>query len=72
MILCSFMETFIDVFIYRLPVQIFYNEESPIVCTIQPSGAVFRGVFERQFRKLFVHYEMGYNSKNIRAGVKSF
>ena len=36
------------------------------------AGVVFRGVFEGQLRKLFVHYEMGYNSKNIRAPIKSF
>ena len=35
--------------------EIFYNEESSILCTIQPSGVVFRGVLERQLRKLFVH-----------------
>ena len=28
--------------------QIFYNEWSSILCTIQPSGAVFGGVLERQ------------------------
>ena len=26
--------------------EIFYNEESSILCTIQPSGVVFRGVLE--------------------------
>ena len=36
------------------------------------SGAVFRGVFERQLRKLFVHQGMGYNSENIRAAVQVF
>ena len=36
------------------------------------SGVVFRGVFGRQLRKLFVHQEMSYNSKNIRAAVKIF
>ena len=35
--------------------EIFCNEESSIFCTIQPSGVVFRGVLERQLRKLFVH-----------------
>ena len=35
--------------------EIFYNEESSILCTIQPSGVGFRGVLERQLRKLFVH-----------------
>ena len=39
---------------------------------IQPSGVVFRGMLEHQLRKLFVHYEMGYKSKNIRAAVKIF
>ena len=64
-ILCTFMETFIGVFIYCFPVkkktgnliylieiwlllqfiwlEIFCNEESSILCTIQPSG-VFLGV----------------------------
>ena len=50
----------------------FYNEQSSILCTIPPSGVVFRSLLERQSRKLFVHYEMGYNSKNIRAAVKTF
>ena len=36
------------------------------------SGVLFRGVFECQLRKLFVHYEMGYNSKSIRATAKNF
>ena len=36
------------------------------------SGAVFRGVFEHQLRKLFVHQGMGYNSENIRAAVQVF
>ena len=31
--------------------EIFYNEQSLILCTIQPSGVVFGGVFERQSRK---------------------
>ena len=35
--------------------EIFYNEESSILCTIQPSEVVFRGVLEHQLRKLFVH-----------------
>ena len=35
--------------------EIFYSEESLIVCTIQPSGVVFRGMPVRQLRKLFVH-----------------
>ena len=30
-------------------------EESSILCTIQLSGTVFRGVPERQLRKLFFH-----------------
>ena len=49
---------------------IFYNEESSILCTIHPS--VFRGVLERQLRKLFAHLEMVYNSKSIRTAVKFF
>ena len=36
------------------------------------SGGVFRGVFERQLGKLFIHQEMGYNSENIRAAVQVF
>ena len=36
------------------------------LCTIQPSGVVFGGALESQSRKLFVHQEMGYNSKNIK------
>ena len=36
------------------------------------SGLVFRGVFERQLRKLFVHQEMGYSAENIRATVQVF
>ena len=51
---------------------IFYREESSIRCTIQPSGVVFGGVLEPQPRKLFVSQEMGYNSKNIGAAVKTF
>ena len=31
--------------------EIFYNEESSVLCTIQPSVVVFRGVFECQLRK---------------------
>ena len=34
--------------------KIFYNEEPSILCTIQPLGIAFRGVLERQLRKLFV------------------
>ena len=52
--------------------EIFCNEESSILCTIQPSGVVFRGVLERQLRKLFVHQGMDYKSKNITAAVKIF
>ena len=85
MILCTFMETFIGVFIYFLRyrieiwlllqiiwLEIFCNEESSILCTIQPSWVVFKGVLERQSRKVFVHYEMGYKSKNITMAVKCF
>ena len=49
--------------------EIFYNEESSILCTIQPSEVVFRVVPERQLSKLSVHYELGYKSKNITAAV---
>ena len=35
--------------------EIFYNEESSVLCTIQSSGVVLRGVLEHQLRKLFVH-----------------
>ena len=35
--------------------EIFYNEKSSILSTIQPSGVVFRGVLERQSTNLFVH-----------------
>ena len=35
--------------------EIFYNEQFSILYTIQPSGVVFRGLLERQLRKLFVH-----------------
>ena len=33
----------------------FYNEEPSILCTIQLSGVVFRRVLNRHSRKLFVH-----------------
>ena len=39
----------------RIWLEIFYNEESSLLCTIQPSGVIFRGVLERKSRKLFVH-----------------
>ena len=35
--------------------EILYNEESSLICTIQSSGVVFRGMLELQLRKLFVH-----------------
>ena len=35
--------------------EIFCNEEPSILCNIPPLGVVFRGVIERQLRKLFVH-----------------
>ena len=38
--------------------EIFYNEESLILCFIQLSEVVFRGLLERQSRKLFVDKEM--------------
>ena len=41
--------------LHFISLDIFYNEESSILCTIQPSGVVFRGVLEHQLRKLFVH-----------------
>ena len=47
--------TEIWLFIQFIWLEIFCNEESSILCTIQPSGVVFRGVLERQLRKLFVH-----------------
>ena len=43
-----------------------------MLCTIQPSGVVFEGVLERKAKKLFVHQEMGNNSKNKREVVKTF
>ena len=57
---------FFNLFVY----EIFYNEESLVVCFIQVPGVVFRGVLERQLRKLFDHKEIGYVSKNIKAAVK--
>ena len=76
-ILCTFMETFIGIFIYWFPIQkkknkktgnliyrieiwllllftwleISYVDESSILCTIQLSGVVFRGVLEHQLRR---------------------
>ena len=35
-----------------IQLEIFYNGESSIRCTIEPSGVVFGGVLERQSRKL--------------------
>ena len=35
--------------------EIFYNEEPSIICTIQSSGVVSRDVPERQLRKILVH-----------------
>ena len=58
--------------LHFLWLEIFCNEESSIFCTIQPSGVVFRDLFEPQLRKSFVHQEIGYNSKSIRAVVKNF
>ena len=49
--------------------EIFYNEESSLLCTIQPSEVVFGGVPERQLRKLSVHCELDYKSKNITGAV---
>ena len=51
---------------------VFYKEESSILCTIQPSGVLFGGVLERQSRELFVYYEKGYNFENVRVAVKTF
>ena len=52
--------------------EVFYNQESSILCVIQLLGVVFRGVLERQLRKLFVHWEMGCKSKNITVAIKIF
>ena len=60
------------IFFQIIQLEIFYNEESSILRIIQPSGVVFGGELECQSRKLFVHKEMGYNSKNIRVTVKTF
>ena len=51
-------------FLYRIEIwlylkviwlEIFYNKESSITCTVQLSGVVFRGVLECQLRKIYVH-----------------
>ena len=42
-------------FLQFICLEIFYNEDSSVLCTIQPSGVVFRDVLERQLKKLFVH-----------------
>ena len=47
-----------------------YNEESSILYTIKPSGLVLSRVFECELRKLFVHYKVSYNSKNVRAAAE--
>ena len=52
--------------------EIFDNEEFLIHRTIQSSGVVLRGVLDYQLTKLFVHYDMGYKSKNLRAAVRIF
>ena len=36
--------------------EIFYNEESSILCTIHPALVVFRGVFELQYWNAFLDY----------------
>ena len=76
-ILCTFMETLVGVFMYCFParkkpgnliyrietwlllqfflLEIFYNEETSMPCTIQAPGAVSGGVLERRSRKLFVY-----------------
>ena len=60
-ILCTFIETFLSVFIYCFPNKknpgnlIYRVEILTLSCTIQPSGVVFRDVPERQLRKIFVH-----------------
>ena len=61
-----------EVFVGVIWLEILYNEKSSILCTNQSSGAVFGRVLERQSRKLFVHQDMGCNSKNIGAAVKTF
>ena len=38
--------------------EIFYNEESLILCFIQPSEVIFRGLLELKSKKLFVDKEM--------------
>ena len=35
--------------------EMFFNKEWSILCSIHSSGVVFRGVLQRQLRKLFVH-----------------
>ena len=53
--------------------EIFCNEESSILCTIQLSGVIFRDALECQLRKLFLQLEDEiYNSKNVIAAVKNF
>ena len=41
--------------------EIFYDEESLILCTIQPSGVVFRGALELQLKENICPLGMGYN-----------
>ena len=50
------IELWLSLQIIRL--EIFYKEESLILCFIQLSEVVFRGLLERQSRKLFVDKEM--------------
>ena len=50
------------------------NLTSSSICIVGDisSGVAFRGVYERQLKKLFVHQEMDYNSENIRSEVQVF
>ena len=50
----------------------FYNKESSMLYTIQPSGVVSSGVLKYQLRKYFVHLKTNYNSKNVIAVAKMF
>ena len=46
-------ETWLLQFIW---LEVFYNEESSILCTIQPQGTVFRGILEGATKSYFTHY----------------
>ena len=45
----------IGVLLQFIWLEIFYNEESSILCTVQPSGVIFTSALERKLRKLIVH-----------------